>query len=186
MVVLHTAALDKIGAICPEKARASGSDDPRSAVSDPNALTTSAAQPANDRQDPPDPPKLYTEAQADVGKQVYAQHCAVCHGDQLQGKSAPAIAGTAFLKKADLLGWSVADLRTIVVTQMPRDNPGSLSPDQYAAVLAYLLGKDCYPAGQDKFPTKATDAIDNAKLQPVNASDKNQSTGTCPVQQASQ
>ena len=68
---------------------------------------------------------------------------------------------------------------------MPRSNPGSLPPDQYAAVIAYLLGKDCYPAGEAKFPTKATEEIKGAKLHPVNAADKNQATGTCPVRQAS-
>ena len=194
MVILHTAAVNRIATICPGNAQASGAaggdrhgsvGGSRSAASDPGALTLPTPKPANGKQDAPDPPKLYTEAQAEQGKQVYTQNCAACHGDQLQGKSAPAIAGTAFLKKADLLDWSVADLRTIVVTQMPRDNPGSLSPDQYAAVLAYLLDKNCYPAGQDKFPTKATDAIKNAKLQPVSALDKNQKTGTCPVAQAS-
>ncbi len=76
-------------------------------------------------------------------------------------------------------------MRNLIVTTMPRDNPGSLSPDQYAAVIAYLLGENCYAAGPDKFPIQATSAITNAKLQPVNAADKNQSTGTCPVRQAS-
>jgi hypothetical protein len=53
-------------------------------------------------------------------------------------------------------------------------------------VIAYLLGKDCYPAGQDKFPSQVTDQIKNAKLQPVSAADKDQKSdsGTCPVQQA--
>jgi polar amino acid transport system substrate-binding protein len=193
-VVLYTAATNRIGTICPHEARSLGlgGGDPQSSVvnnqpasSSVVPITPAAPQPDSGQHKAADPPRLYTEAQAEQGKQVYDQKCAVCHGDQLQGKSAPAIAGTDFLKKADLLGWSVADLRTIVVTTMPRDNPGSLSPDQYAAVLAYLLGKDCYPAGQDKFPTTATEQIDNAKLQPVNAADKNQSTGTCTVQQAS-
>ncbi len=76
-------------------------------------------------------------------------------------------------------------MRTIVVTQMPRNNPGSLTPDQYSEVLAYLLDKDCYPAGQSNFPTQATDEIKDAKLHPVKAADKTKDTGTCPVQQAS-
>jgi mono/diheme cytochrome c family protein len=190
MVIIHTDAINRIATICPENAQAAGSrggDDPQNLIegSAGTPLAPAAPTPDSRQGNAAEPPKIYTEAQAEQGKQVYAQNCAACHGDQLQGKTAPAIAGTAFLRKAELLDWSVADMRTIVVTQMPRDNPGSLSPDQYAAVLAYLLGKDCYPAGQDKFPTKATDAIKNVKLHSVSASDKNQDTGTCSVQQAS-
>jgi polar amino acid transport system substrate-binding protein len=190
-VVLYTAATSKIGTICAQSSGLDGGDRQSSVVNNQPASSSAvpsapaAPQPESGQRKAADPPRLYTEAQAEQGKQVYAQSCAVCHGDRLQGKSAPTIAGTDFLKKADLLGWSVADLRTIVVMQMPRNNPGSLSPDQYAAVIAYLLGEDCYPAGQDKFPTKATDEIDKAKLHPVNAADKNESTGTCPIQQAS-
>ncbi|HZZ60506.1 MAG TPA: cytochrome c [Roseiarcus sp.] len=102
-----------------------------SAPTDSRARAAPAAdRSASAQKDKPDPPKLYTKAQAEQGKQVYAKNCAACHGDQLQGKTALAIAGAAFLKKAELLGWSVADLRTIIVTQMPRSNPGSLPPDQ--------------------------------------------------------
>ncbi len=188
-VVLHTAAMGKIGTICANVAGSSGSGG--AAVNSPAAGSSTGAgkpaapQPDSGQQKAADPPKLYTEAQAEQGQQVFIQNCASCHGEQLQGKSAPAIAGTAFLKKADLLGWSVADMRHLVVTQMPRDNPGSLSPDQYAAVIAYLLDKDCYPAGQDKFPTQVTEPIKNAKLHPVKAADKKSDSGTCPVQQAS-
>ncbi len=188
MVIVHTAAFNKIGAICPENAKNLGSrgGDRQNLIEGSPGTPLGPAAPRPDRRqgNAADPPKLYTEAQAEQGKQVYAQNCAACHGDQLQGKTAPAIAGTAFLRKSELLDWSVADMRTIVVTQMPRDNPGSLSPEQYAAVLAYLLDKDCYPAGQNQFPTKATDPIKNARLRSVSASDKNQDTGTCSVQQA--
>jgi polar amino acid transport system substrate-binding protein len=125
-------------------------------------------------------PTLYTQAQARQGEEAYAQQCASCHGAQQQGATAPPIAGTGFLKKAQLLDWSVADLRTIVVTTMPRSNPGSLSPQQYADILAYLLDRDCYPAGQQPFPTTATNAIKDAKLKPMSGGQR----GTCPVQQA--
>jgi mono/diheme cytochrome c family protein len=189
MVIIHTDASNRIATICPENAQTSGSSatDPQNSIEgSPGApLSPVAPRPESRQGNSVDPPKLYTAAQAEQGKQVYAQNCAACHGDQLQGKTAPAIAGAAFLRKAQLLDWSVADMRSIVVTQMPRDNPGSLLPDQYAAVLAYLLGKDCYPAGHEEFPTKATDTIKNAKLHSVSASDRNQDTGTCSVQQAS-
>lgn len=124
---------------------------------------------------------LYTEAQAEAGKQVYAEACAVCHGDDLQGKSAPPVAGSAFLGKAKILEWSVANLRHVVVTTMPRSNPGSLSPKQYADVLAYLLAVDCYPAGEQPFPTEARPSIQQTPLLPVAESPDNPEIGTCSI-----
>ncbi|HEY0797942.1 MAG TPA: PQQ-binding-like beta-propeller repeat protein, partial [Candidatus Baltobacteraceae bacterium] len=40
----------------------------------------------------------YTQAQVTAGKRQYATSCAICHGAQLQGISAPALAGSAFGK----------------------------------------------------------------------------------------
>src|SRR5689334_527278 len=61
-------------------------------------------------------PKLYTEQQAQDGQAIYVGACASCHGDKLQGNSAPASGGKALLHKAQKLGWSVSDMRTLVVT----------------------------------------------------------------------
>lgn len=94
----------------------------------------------------------YTAAQVAAGSQVYKQKCSVCHGANLQGVSAPALTGASF-GHASL---SVSQLRTIVTTQMPLGAPGSLTPQQYASVIAYLLKYDCIsPAGGGKtsFPT---------------------------------
>jgi polar amino acid transport system substrate-binding protein len=128
---------------------------------------------------------LYSEAQAQAGQQVFTHICATCHGKDLQGKSGPQIAGTAFLKKAKLLGWSVGDLRTLVVTTMPRSNPGSLKPQQYADVLAYLLAVNCYPPGHSKFPTKSSAALRHIALRPPpHVQPDNGGPGTCQFQPA--
>ncbi len=96
----------------------------------------------------------YTPAQVTAGKQVYTQKCAACHGANLQGVSAPALTGASF-GHANL---SVSQLRTIVTTQMPLGAPGSLTPQQYASVIAYLLKYDCVsPAGGGKTPFPTTD-----------------------------
>ena len=138
------------------------------------ALATSAA--ATHGQ----PARLYTGQQAKKGAAVYAQNCATCHGAKLQGKSGPAIGGTAFLKRTKLLGWSVENFRDVVVSTMPRSNPGSLTEKQYAQVLAYLLSVDCYPAGQTKFPTKATAKLKHTQMQtPEGAKPDNGKLGTC-------
>ena len=128
---------------------------------------------------------LYTERQAEAGRKVAEGVCAACHGPKLQGNSGPAIAGTAFMKKAKALGWSVHDLRSIVINTMPRNNPGSLEPKQYADVLAYLLAVNCFPAGHNKFPTKNTPQLDKTGLNaPSRVKPKNTELGTCPLQSA--
>ena len=36
---------------------------------------------------------------------------------------------------------------------MPEDNPGSLRPREYAAVIAYILQLNAYPAGEVDLPS---------------------------------
>jgi len=94
----------------------------------------------------------YTPAQLAAGKMVYEKQCLSCHGAQLQGVSAPALTGPSF-GHAHL---NVSTVRTIVTTQMPLGVPGSLTPDQYAAVMSYLMAYNCIkPAngGTKPFPT---------------------------------
>ena len=96
----------------------------------------------------------YTQAQVQVGKQQYATSCQSCHGAQLQGVSAPALAGSAFGKSH----LSISALRTVVTTQMPLTAPGSLTPAQYASLMAYLLAANCVkPSGNGTTPFPAAD-----------------------------
>lgn len=113
------------------------------------------------------PPKLYTAQQAMAGLAVFATSCASCHGADEQGTSAPASAGPKFLAKTKALGWSVSDMRQVVVSSMPLNQPGSLSPKQYAAVLAFLLASDCYPPGPTPFPIRNTARLKHTPLVPV-------------------
>ena len=119
----------------------------------------------------PDPPgdvaALYTVQQAKQGKQVFDKSCTSCHGPTSQGISAPPIGGATFLNKTKLLHWKVSDMRNVVVSSMPADNPGSLSKEQYAEVLAYLLAVNCYPAGSECVPTSETSALKQTKLHPI-------------------
>jgi mono/diheme cytochrome c family protein len=91
------------------------------------------------------PPALYTAAQAQAGAQHYAALCAVCHGAQLQGVVGPALKGPNFASvKA---GFAVGDIFTIIANNMPASDPGSLAPDVYVKVMAYVLQQNGYPAG---------------------------------------
>src|SRR5437660_11841114 len=81
---------------------------------------------------------VYTEAQAKKGAQVYVDHCLRCHGDTLQGDgTASALTGPGFT--ADFEGATLAELVDRTKTTMPDDKPGSMSRQQVADVLAYLL-----------------------------------------------
>lgn len=44
-------------------------------------------------------------------------------------------------------GRTVADLFAYTSTQMPKNNPGSMHPDEYADVIAYLLKMNAMPTG---------------------------------------
>jgi alcohol dehydrogenase (cytochrome c) len=94
----------------------------------------------------------FTVAQVKSGADLYQQQCASCHGAKLEGLSAPALTGTSIA--ASHLNLSQA--RSIVATQMPLAAPGSLKPDEYASIMAFLLAYDCVTpshAGKQPFPT---------------------------------
>ena len=90
---------------------------------------------------------VYTEEQAKRGEPIYQKECAACHGDQLSGgESAPPLTGGAFL--ANWNGLSVGDLFDRIRKTMPQSNPGRLSRQQDADVLAFIFGRNKFPAGK--------------------------------------
>jgi S-disulfanyl-L-cysteine oxidoreductase SoxD len=85
--------------------------------------------------------------QVEQGKQLFAEHCASCHGDSGQGTDdGPTIAGKHALpaepragSKRDVPFRSGADVYAFVANNMPADDPGTLAPDQYNAIVAFAL-----------------------------------------------
>jgi cytochrome c len=88
---------------------------------------------------------VYTAAQAQTGATLYAASCTACHGAHLEGVAGPSLSGDAFL--ARWAGKTAADLNDFVSALMPQDNPGSLKPDEYVALEAFILQQNKYPAG---------------------------------------
>jgi mono/diheme cytochrome c family protein len=86
----------------------------------------------------------FTEEQADRGADDYAQHCAACHGDDLQGD--PPLTTDALQSSFD----TVWDLFDYTRTQMPQDDPGSLDDDTYADIVAHILHLNEFPAGDEE------------------------------------
>ena len=89
---------------------------------------------------------VYTEAQAERGEQLFAQQCAQCHSPDLRGSDlAPALVGDVFAAKWNDL--ALDQLFEIMRLTMPQDQPGSLTRDQMAEVLAFVLQQGGVPAG---------------------------------------
>jgi mono/diheme cytochrome c family protein len=90
---------------------------------------------------------VYTEEQAKRGATVYAEQCASCHGEKMEGVADlfPALTGDLFMK--NWTGKSVGELYEKIATTMPALDPGSMKPDQVADVVADILHEAKYPAG---------------------------------------
>ena len=99
---------------------------------------------------------VYTAEQATKGEAVYKEQCAACHGDNLEGSGPmPPLAGKDFL--ANWQGKTVGDLFEKTQTSMPATAPGTLTPEQTAQVMAYVLSVSKYPAGSAALPDKMDD-----------------------------
>jgi mono/diheme cytochrome c family protein len=95
---------------------------------------------------------VYSADQATLGKDLFGNKCATCHGADLNGaEMAPPLVGATFL--GDWVGQSVDDLFTRIHTTMPANDPGSLSNAQTAQVLSYILQVNQFPAGSGALPS---------------------------------
>lgn len=89
---------------------------------------------------------IYTDDQANRGKQLYSDACASCHGPELTGgEMAPPLVGGDFM--SDWNGLTVGDLFERIRISMPQNAPGSLSGQQNADILAFMLQANKFPTG---------------------------------------
>jgi mono/diheme cytochrome c family protein len=94
---------------------------------------------------------VYSEAQAYRGEKVADRSCIGCHGPGLDGgDSGPKLVGEMFL--ANWSSQPVSELFDWVLESMPPDAPGTLSKEDAAAVLAYILKINKMPAGREDLP----------------------------------
>jgi mono/diheme cytochrome c family protein len=85
---------------------------------------------------------------------MYGEFCASCHAPALTGgEMAPALVGGDF--NADWVGLSLNDLFERIRVSMPQNNPGSLSRQQNADIVAFMLNAGKYPAGKTELPKEA-------------------------------
>lgn len=86
-----------------------------------------------------------TSEQVALGKTVYAASCSACHGENLGGRDpSPALSGRGF--SARWTGRAAIDLFNRIRTTMPPTAPATLSDDQYAAIVSYILHANNNPA----------------------------------------
>jgi cytochrome c len=104
---------------------------------------------------------VYTAAQAKRGESVYLNTCSHCHLYDLSGGrdpdgvgDSPPLAGDRFLE--DWAGETVATLFDDVRWRMPYDNPGKLTAQECADVLAYVFSVNKFPPGDRELTTDAT------------------------------
>lgn len=82
---------------------------------------------------------VYSKAQAEVGEQLYAEHCILCHDKKYF---------RPILKRWE--GQPLSILFTVMSTTMPESNPGFLSEKQYVDMLAYILSLSRYAPGDSE------------------------------------
>ncbi len=89
---------------------------------------------------------VYTDEQAGRGDTVYRTYCIACHGADLEGADmTPPLSGGSFTANWNDL--TVGDLFERIRTTMPLDRPGGLTRQQNADVIALILKKNAWPAG---------------------------------------
>jgi mono/diheme cytochrome c family protein len=117
---------------------------PSSVVAQTGKTSTAAASGA------PDSPStlngVYTAEQASRGKDVYSGSCRSCH-------TPASHTGATFNKW--WRGKHLSDLFLFVSTRMPKNDPGSLAPEDVADVIAYLLKMNAMPVGPEELPPDA-------------------------------
>lgn len=101
-----------------------------------------ASQPGEAAEDQGRVVSAYTTAQARRGELIFSQGegCVRCHSP------------TEFSGRVFEIRWAdrtVQDLHHFILTRMPLDSPGSLTPDDAWALTAYMLQMNGYPAGDE-------------------------------------
>jgi mono/diheme cytochrome c family protein len=105
---------------------------------------------------------VFTAEQVARGKEKATAECAACHGAGLKGDVAPTLVGADFIDH-----WydaRLAELALRVQNTMPQTAPGSLKPEEYADIVAFLLSENGFPAGSETLKMAPVDALDAIKI----------------------
>lgn len=90
----------------------------------------------------------FTQEQADAGRAAYRESCQICHGSTLtNGQFGTPLRGNFFRDKWQ--GKSVGELQQFMFEKMPPDKVMSLSPEQSANLLAFILSRNDLMPGSE-------------------------------------
>jgi mono/diheme cytochrome c family protein len=96
---------------------------------------------------------VYSDAQAYRGEKVADTTCIGCHGPKLDGgDSGPKLVGEMFL--ANWSSQPVGVMFDWIREAMPPEAPGTLTKEDAAAVVAYILKLNKMPPGKLDLPTE--------------------------------
>ena len=98
---------------------------------------------------------VYSAAQAERGKANYNSSCLRCHGDKLQGNTAPALSGDRFFTT-----WGsepIASLFAKIRDTMPPNFGTSIDDQVKLDIVTYILQTNGYPAGAGELRQNGND-----------------------------
>lgn len=102
---------------------------------------------------------VFTEAQVARGERLYAASCASCHGSDLAGgEMAPGLVGGEF--SANWNDLSLKDLLDRMYGTMPQNAPRSLTREQDADILSFVLRRGGFPAGAENLSGQGAELQD--------------------------
>jgi mono/diheme cytochrome c family protein len=91
---------------------------------------------------------VYTDEQATRGEALYGEYCVRCHGATLQGNGEGAKPLTDAAFKSTWNGVPLGAMFDRIRLSMPQDKPGTMSRQQVADLLAFILRENKFPAGE--------------------------------------
>lgn len=97
---------------------------------------------------------IYTDEQADRGESLYQDACASCHGQDLSGgQMVPELIGGEFTWNWS--GLPIGQLFERLRISMPQEDPASVSRQEKADILAFILRANEFPAGAKELASRA-------------------------------
>lgn len=137
----------------------------------PPAEAPAGEAPAAETPPAPVPAPANFAEQVALGQDLYGKQCAGCHGGSGEGtKDAPAVVGldkgalpldpppNAQYRKTQFK--TVADIADFVVKHMPPKAPGSLSAEEYFAILAFDLKANGIDLGEKKLDAELAKTLE--------------------------
>ena len=109
---------------------------------------------------------VYTDEQAQRGREVYASSCRSCHTPSSH-------TGETFNKW--WRGKRLSDLFSFVATRMPKNDPGSMAVEDVADVVAYLMKMNAMPVRKEELYPDA-DSLKKFRIEPKRSSSSSTAT----------